>query len=536
MRADWRLRPQKVLLALAGSTVLLLAGAGCELLNSPPSIDIIVEDPTPLTGSTQTFTAVVEDLDEDAVLVTWSATAGQFSKTRGQEVLWTAPLEIQPVVISALADDRKAGGLDSTQITLSVVNAAPVIATFLSSSSFVTLGNSITLTCTADELDGEAFTFDFFTSPPGVGLVSHDDPEVGFATWEAPSELSLARSYAIIAKVSDIQGFFSTDTLAILVFSEFGTIWVVDKFQARVSKYTARGEQILTAPHPFANPVAVANNTNFEFFGAYVADQDAGEIVKLDAKGATIVTFTNIPTVADLAIHFGTGSLWAISVSDEDPRLTVINTFTESIIASVRGLRHPTAITINQSRDEVWIADVGGDVDRVIQIDIADFMTALPDTLLPAFATVFEGNFNNPTDLAVLHEQTATVYIADMNDDEVERLVYNSGSDSYIRSAPVDMGLSTKPSRVAVTPLGQVWVLGLDRSIQYFPEINSALLTPISSYFFLSPHAMAADPATGHVWIGDNGTEQVVEIVNDPDSVGITIGGFSWVEDLVINK
>ena len=529
-----RWHPSFKTIIFAGMAGIALVQAGCELVNSRPSIDITVEDLTPLTGSTQMFTAVVEDLDEDNVLVTWSATSGQFSKTRGQEVAWTAPLEIQQVVIMAFADDRKAGGTDTAQVTLSVVNQAPHIVTFTANEDFVTLGNSITLTSTAEELDGEEFVFEFFSSPSGVGTMIHAAPEINTATWIAPSDPSLARKYDLVVKVSDIQGFFSSDTLQILVFSEFGTIWIVDKFEQQVTKYTSRGEKILSARQQFQNPVAVTNNTNFDFFGCYVADQDAGQVIKLDAKGETIATFGNLPAASDLAIHYGTGSLWVVSVGDAEPRLTVINTFTENVIASVRGLRHPSAITINQNRNEVWIADIG-EMDRIVQINITDFLAAPPDTLDPAVTTVFEGNYNNPTDIALLQEQTATVYIADMNDDEVERLLYNSVGDSYIRGAPVDLGLNSKPSKVGVGPNGLVWVLGLDRSLQFFPEDNTTQHTPIFSYMFAAPHTLAIDNATGHVWIGDNGTHQVVEI-SEIDSVGVTIGGFSFVEDMVINK
>jgi len=46
---------------------------------------------------------------------------------------------------------------------------------------------------------------------------------------------------------------------------------------------------------------------------------------------------------------------------------------------------------------------------------------------------------------------------------------------------------------------------------------------------------MAVDQVTGNVWIGDNGRHQVVEI-SSADLVSVTISGFSFVEDIVINK
>jgi hypothetical protein len=511
----------------------LLVFLGCDFVNNPPIIDISVEDDTPLTGSTQTFTAIATDPDEDELRIKWRATAGDFSKTTGETVNWTAPLDIQQVFVTAIADDRKSGGVDSAQITLSVVNSAPLITDYTSSTSYINLGNSVNLTCNAFDEDGEDIIYSFFTSPIGVGTMDHVAPEANSATWLAPDDPNLARIYDVIVKVSDVQGYFSSDTLEILVFSEYGTIWIVDSVHRLATKYTSRGEKILEASPTFQKPVAVANNI-LESFGCYIADHDAGQIIKLDEKGETEATFSNVPNVIDLVVHQTSSSLWAISVSDEDPRLTVINTFTESVISSVKGLRHPIAVTINQNRGDVWIADVG-DGDRIIRINAEDFLSSPEDTLSTAFATVFEGNFNNPTSLAIQDSRSATLYIADMNDDEVERLLLNESTGSYFRSTPVAFASGVKPAKVAVTTTGDVWVLSLDRTVQYFREDNTSQRTSIFSYLFSDPHTVAPDYLTGNVWIGDNGTHQVLE-VSSADSVGVEISGFAFIKDLVINK
>jgi len=523
-------------LGAAAAGALVLALMGCELMNNPPSIDIVVEDDTPLTSSTQTLTAVVEDLDEDLVIITWSATDGEFTKTTGEVVKWTAPTTTGRMLVTAVADDRKAGGTDTATVALSVVNAAPSITEFTSSAPYVTLGNSVTLSCEAFDPDAEDITYDFFTSPSGVGAILHDSPEISTATWIAPSDPNLARSYDLIVKVSDLpQGYFSTDTLQVLVFSEHGTIWVVDKVRSEVIKFTSRGEKMLSASRSLQNPVAVTRFRG-KFYGCYVADHDAGQIVELDEEGQTVATFPNIPNVKDLAINRETSTLWAISVSDDEPRLTVIDTDTESIVKQFKGLRHPNAITINQNRQEVWIADYGYEQDdRVIQINIRDFLIDLPDSLTSLYATIFEGNFNYPSSLSVRDAEEATVYIADTNDDEVERLTYNPANGEYYSSIPVALGEGTKPFKVRVTDTGLVWVLNLNRNILYFLESNPSQQTPIGSYAFSDPHAMAIDQETGNVWIGDNGRHQVVEI-SSADSVGVKISGFSFVEDLVINK
>ncbi|GAI07905.1 unnamed protein product, partial [marine sediment metagenome] len=289
MKVPTIIRATILRLGAAAAGALLLAILACELANYPPTIEINVQDPTPLTGSTQTLTATVEDLDEDVVQVTWSATAGRFSKTRGTEVEWTAPDSIPtvpyPVVVTAVADDRKVRGLDSTQTTLMVSNDAPVITKFYSSSLFVYWGNLITLTCSAYDPDGEDITYRFFEFGKPEGTFNHVSPEANTATWEAPEtpkakSSALSREYKLLATVEDAHGYTSTDTLEILVFSEYGTIWIVDSDRGTVSKFTPRGDKVLTSPHSFMKPVAVAfHSTHAPSY--FVADHDAGEIVKL---------------------------------------------------------------------------------------------------------------------------------------------------------------------------------------------------------------------------------------------------------------
>ncbi|UCH61717.1 MAG: hypothetical protein JSU77_07825 [Fidelibacterota bacterium] len=527
----------------AAAGALLISFMGCELVNNPPSIDIQIEDDTPLTGSSQTFTAVVEDLDEDVVSVSWSATDGVFNKTTGEVVKWTAPADIGPVLVTAVADDRKAGGTDTATVALSVVNSAPGITEFSSSSPYVTLGNSVTLTCEALDPDGEDITFKFYTFPPDVGTMNPAGPqETNTATWTAPSDPNEAQIYDLIVEVSDIpQGYYSLDTLQVLVFSEYGTMWIVESgVNPRVSKYTPRREEVFSAAYSFQKPVAVANNID-EFYGCYVADQDAGQIIKLDEQGQQVSSFagiTSIPSVTDLAIHRETRTLWAISVSDDEPRrLTVIDTYTESVIKQVKGLSHPAAITINQTAGDVWIADGTGANSRIIQINIVDFLADPPDSLSSLNAAILEGSFNSPSSLTVRNAKKAPVYVADTNDNEIEYLKYNDSNGEYEPyDYPISLPPGTNPLKVEITEEnGQVWVLGLDKGIQYFTEIDTSLKEPIDSYPFADPHAMAVDQGTRSVWIGDNGTNQVVEITSAGEQ-GIDISGFSFIEDIVINK
>ncbi|MCH7520468.1 MAG: hypothetical protein IIB42_02055 [Candidatus Marinimicrobia bacterium] len=525
------------------SLVLLIVMAGCELSNLPPIIQIQAENLTPLTGSIQTLTAVVEDPDEDPVIITWSATAAvsdsgmKFSKSTGVEVTWTAPLDIQEVVITVVADDRKFGGKDSSTITLSVINGAPRISEFASSSPFVILGNAVELTVVAEDPDGENITY-AFSSQSGVGTFTGTSPEVNTATWLAPSvsQSPFSRVFNLIVKVSDEQNFFSTDTLAILVYSEDGTMWIVDSGHRTVSKYTSNGNFIFTANHPFSYPVAAANNTE-AFFGCYVADRGAGEVVKINAFGLQDQIFSGLPNVVDLAVHEVTNTLWIIDVGDEGrgPALTVIDAISNVEIKRVFGFVRPESIEINQRSGDIWISDVGN--NTLVQFSIAnltinDLLEFLPDTLSQGNATIFESFLNGPVSISVVDEVEATLYIADISDDEVERLVYNAGS--YSRSSPVAVN---QPSLVSATTVGGlVWVMDSNSKIlQYFSDDLTQQGSLNANYIFRTPHVMTAGSGAGDIWIGDNGTHEVVQIVN-PDSVGATIAGFNFIEDIIVNR
>jgi len=523
---------------IAGMGVILLAiFTGCELTNSPPIIqEVNFEQDPALTGSVQTVTAVVEDPEEDLFVITWTVTAGILDKTQGESVRWTAPDEIQDVTFKIEADDRKINGKDSTNRTISVVNNAPVISDFSSSSPFVLLGNSIELSCTAEDPDGEDITYKFI-SHSDVGTFIHADPTANTATWEAPSYdvVSFSRSYNLIVEVEDVQGYFSQDTLAILVYSESGTAWVVDSGHKTVSKYTSSGDYILTSPHSFTEPVAVAGNTD-EFYGAYVADKGTGEVVRIDRLGVSTDSFTDMPNVVDLDIHRASRTLWAICQGNKSLTVYDINP-PGQLLKKIYGLIQPNSILINQTSGDVWIADGGH--QGIIQLGVPRDANALPDTIAAGSAFLFTnatiGNhFNNPQGLSLLDGLGATLYITDAGHGDVEKLIYISGA--YTRTDSIG-GFAAPPTQVSVTTEALIWVISTGGSVVHVPVGATSGASPFAvlDYDWVNPHVMTADRVNGDIWIGDNGTHQVVKVVS-PDSVAFKISGFDFIEDILVNK
>lgn len=523
---------------MAGLLAAILIGTACEILNNPPSISISVEDQTPLTGSRQTFTAVTEDLDEDPLRITWSVTSGTLSKDTGDDVQWTAPLDRGSVLVTAVVDDR-ISSTDTAFIILDVINDAPVINSLSATSNFVLLGNMIDITVIATDPNDEEMTYEFSTSPVGIGTFQ-PTTEPNRVTWIAPTNDStpFSREYDIVARVTDDTDFFSTDTLSILVYSEHGTLWIADSWPPRVSKYTERGHFILNSSHNFTTPVAVANNIG-EFYGVYVADNGADEVVKLDPLGERITSYPDLPAVIDIAIHRDSRTLWALTLGNAS--LVVINTLNGEIVKTVIGFSQPEVIEINQNNGDVWISDFGKQI--VVQFDANDqtvdeIAQSLPDSITSANTTFFENIFDVPTAIAVanLPSANATVYIADRTQSggELDRLVWNAGTQIYQAGSTIP-GYDS-PTQLAVTLTGVVWVANETGVVKHFDEIDNGLFpVTIFSYAFKNPSAMKADPITGAVWIGDSGTNEIINVIM-PDSVDVVISGFGRIEDLVVNK
>ncbi|MFC1747001.1 hypothetical protein ACFLZR_01540, partial [Candidatus Neomarinimicrobiota bacterium] len=515
---------------------------GCELNNNAPTIDIAVEDDTPLTLSQQNFTAIAEDLDEDPIVITWSVSDGTLNKDRGETVRWTAPATVGDVVVKVFASDRTVSGKDSASITLSVHNNSPQITSFASTSPYVLVGNEIQLAVTASDPDGEDITYRFF-SQSGKGTITHTDPSSSTASWQAPSalEVPFSRNFNLIVQATDIQGFFTQDTIGILVYLENGTLWVVDRGRAEVSKYTNNGYFILTSSHNFNDPIAATGFIG-EVFPAYVADHGNDEIVRLNYEGEDTDHYTGLPSVVDLAVHEATRQLFAISQGDNS--LTVFDLNEASPQGrKIYGFDNPQAIVVNEFTKHIWVSDSELDGGGVIRLALKTNADDYPDTVSTATATYFTNNslsgtpFNQSLNISIRSEPGATLFVVDENgaSSTVERIgVVGTGPYTYLGS----LGSVQFPAlrNVQVTSEQLVWILqgpaGNGR-VSYLTESGGSL-TQMVSYPWSSPYAITAE-MTGDVWIGDNGNAQVVKMFST-DSAAVVIDGFVFISDLLVNR
>ena len=530
--------------------LLFLSLFSCDkLLNnndeSPPEkpiIEIVAESKIVAIGAKQLISASISGLPDSVTTTTnWSVSAGTFIKNSESLIEWTAPTDTMQVEISAVVK-TSGGAEDSAKTTISVGNTPPDITLFSATANHVLFGNPISLSAEANDPEGFDLSYTFEVSPD-AGTLRHDDPTTGSASWTAPPFVSdIATPFRFIVKATDNLGASTRDTLKVLAYSEFKSLWTVDSGSRKLVKYTANGDKILESEAAFQKPVAVTNDVE-DFYGCYVADFDGAQVYKIDAEGKVIANFANIPTVIDLAMHQDTRTVWALSVSENAAIL--IDGFQNTELKRIYGFRQPRWITINQASGDVWISEQGN--NRLIKLNANDAPASQPDTITYANTLIFPDSgaasyFNSPFQPFVKNQNAQTVYIPDRDDREIERFVWSNGS--YVRSEfPVRL-TGASPRAVTVTAIGGVFdvalIITFDGRLFAFPTSNPQNLTEVSGdYTFQAPHAIIADENTGECWIGDNGTNQWVKIRLKPDFTFETIrtlNGFVFIEDAVINK
>ena len=505
-------------------------------------MEIIAESEIAAIGTKQLISASISGLPDSVTITTnWSVSAGAFVKNSEVEIEWTAPEDTMQVEIS-VTFKTSAGAEDSVKTIISVGNTPPVISLFSASADHVLFGNEISFEVQASDPEGFALTYAFEVSPD-AGKLSHDDPTTGSASWIAPPFGSdIAMPFRFIVKATDNLGTATRDTLNVLAYSEFKSLWTVDSGSRKLVKFTADGEKILDSEVAFLKPVAVINDIE-DFFGCYVADFDGAQVYKIDAEGQVIANFTNIPTVIDLAMHQDTRTVWALSVSEN--AVILIDGFQNTELKRIYGFRQPRWITINQASGDVWISEQGN--NRLIKLNANDSPSSQPDTITSANTQIFPDSgvanyLNSPFQPFVKNQNAQTVYIPDRDDWEIERFTWSNGS--YVRSEfPVRL-TGASPRAVTITAIGGVFdvalIITFDGRLFVFPTSNPQNLTEVSGdYTFQAPHAIIADENTGECWIGDNGTNQLVKIRLKPDftfETLYTLNGFVFIEDAVINK
>jgi len=508
------------------------------LENNNPKISVIVENTNPMVGSTQKFTAITKDEDGDKVTVSWSATAGSFSAEKGDTVSWTAPVDTATVIVTAVASDSL-GGKKSKEITIYVGNGPPEISSFTVSCSHVIAGNDVSFSCVATDPEKMSLTYKFY-SLNSSGKFTHQDAAQDSAIWSSPTDIEDGEEIEVVVEVTDPLNLFVRDTLKVLVYSNYGSLWVLDGSYRKLSKFTGNGIKIFTSDVTFSRPVDVESNSA-DFYSCFVADQQANTISVIDYDGKLIKTYTDLAGPIDMALHLATQRLWVLNY--DDGGISVIDIRTGAVIKTIKGFAQPTSIEINQRTAEVWVLEAGN--NRVIQIPAASNYQLLPDTVSATNTSFFHNGLNGPVQICIDPANdgrlNSRVYIVDKYDDQIEVLIFDG--TKYSRSSnPVNL-LSQLPVASGIIPINltnMLLTINSEGKIEAFEEENYENKYAIGgSYNFVKPEVMLIDHQTGECWIGDNGKNQLVKIKFESTSsfsVLRKMGGFLSIKDIALNK
>ena len=501
--------------------IIILYFSGCG--PQPPIIQDLNIPDTVQPGSQHKLSVEVFDPDSGNVQILWetegSHGGGSFNRNTGQSVVWTAPSEPSDVFMTITVTDED-GAEDEVTKDVFVRNNAPRINSFTVSSNIVLIGNTVTLTCDATDPENTELNYSFSVIPGGKGSFDKYGLPENQIQWRAPADREETGYYKLVAEVTDAVGDKLRDTLKVLVYSDYGSIWVVDSGTKKLKRYSSNGELIVEAGQEFVYPVALANNYKVDC-ASWVADYSDDKIYKIGPKGETLVEIENVEQVIELEMHKELRQLLALSRGQE--AVTVIDCYSNSVVKTIDGFTKPRFIDINQTNGDVWISEPTN--NRIVQFNIKD----LPDSIYTDNSKVkfFKEGLNNPRSLTVGYTSPTKIYIADKNDDQIEQLI---GPKWERENTNIIEATNMKPEIIESSSTEFVWIIG-DQDIYYFNE-NVGAITPHPTTF-LSPETMDIDD-DGDVWIGDNGKKQLLKI--DKDRIVFSIEGFQQIEDIIVNK
>lgn len=510
---------KNIIFMLIALFFLLIVACDQAILNENPELELIFDEDTVLPGSVNILEAEVSDPDTDNVDVFWTVTSGTLNRNTGLEVKWTAPDVYTDVFITVTATDEHDAETTVEKIVY-VRNLPPKITSFYADDDIVLIGNGVQLVCEANDEEEAELSYTFY-SQNGKGDFVNEDGLDSTITWYAPESQDDAGYYSLIVKVNDSGGESDMDTLDVLVYSDYSSVWVVDSEKQTLEKYGRNGDKILIADQELLKPVSITNNTN-EFYGCWVSDYEAQSIYQISAQGQTISTIEDIGRIIDIEVHKESNKMVCLDVDSN--YVSIINTFNNEIIAKVKGFTEPKSLTVNQINGDVWVCEPN--YGKVVKFNI----NTPPDSAISGDdCEIITSNLSSPIDVKIGYKTPTTIYIADKNDHEVERIDFSSGD----RLTSVT-GFYL-PRTIDVSSQQTIWVID-ENGIYYFDEDDPTNVQPsaaLASTEFYDPNVIDIDD-DGNVWIGDNGSKTLICI--NPVGQEIVISGFQFISDIIVNK
>ncbi|MBN1152697.1 MAG: PKD domain-containing protein [Dehalococcoidia bacterium] len=198
-----------IVFALALSSLFVIAPpATAETPPAVPVISMVMASRTTVFTAQSTELFCVAHHDDGAPLTyTWSSTTGKLVPS-GDSAIWFAPEDAGTYSIGVeVHDEAGAIAYDSLEV-MAVENLAPAVSAVTADPDALLPGESATIACEAQDLEGHSITYDWISS---TGTLSGSGPVV---TWTAPA---LPGSHHVVVRVRDEMGAVRTRNVAVSV-------------------------------------------------------------------------------------------------------------------------------------------------------------------------------------------------------------------------------------------------------------------------------------------------------------------------------
>ena len=185
--------------------------------NQPPIISSLSADSTTTSpGGTIEVKCMASDPDNDRITYKWSATAGNIGDTESNSsIRWLAPDNYGDYTVTCSVEDGKGGSVQSS-VTLSVIsNQNPVISSLIADPATVGLGGSSTITCLANDPDGDPVNFVWESEYGKVSGVGNT------VTYVPPGQ---GGTYGVTVKVTDSKGATTSGNVQVTVATATKTV------------------------------------------------------------------------------------------------------------------------------------------------------------------------------------------------------------------------------------------------------------------------------------------------------------------------
>lgn len=175
---------------------------------------------------------VAADPDGDNVNITWQATGGSINGS-GYVIQWQAPNQYGVYTITAIATDGK-GGSAQQSIDISVsANQPPYLGSLTAKPPTVGLGGSSTITCIANDPDGDVINYNWTADAGNITGVGST------ITWIAPGREGV---FNVIVKLTDGKGGETMGSVPVTVAGATKTV-IIDVIQQETGTVASDGDR-----------------------------------------------------------------------------------------------------------------------------------------------------------------------------------------------------------------------------------------------------------------------------------------------------